>query len=138
MNIQSTINYCLGLNYRDLENFAGENYVKILNTLKQKHPGEKINSILIGSIFTCVACDGNLSDTETKFIQMFIGGYSYDSAFEVAKDFYNQEAQDIVRDLYSSFSYDIKEAYVNLCIAVLAVDKKFNDIEKTFLYSIIN
>ncbi len=137
MNIQSTINYCLGLNYRDLENFAGENYQKIYNTLKQKHAGEKINSVLIGSIFTCVASDGKLTDAETKFIQMFIGGYTYDSAFEVAKDFYNTQAQDIVRDLYKSFPTEIKDAYVNLCIAVLAVDKNITDMENRFLYSII-
>ena len=138
MNIQSTINYCLDLNYRDLENFAGNNYVKVLNYIKQNYPNVNPNTILIGTIFTCVACDGSLSDTETKFIQMFIGGYSYDSAFEAAKDYYTQKAQDIARGLYDSFSYEIKEAYINLCIAVLAVDKNFNNIEQTFLYSIIN
>ncbi len=137
MNIQSTINYCIGLNYRDLENFAGQNYQKIYNTLKQKYAGEKINTVLIGSIFTCVASDGKLTDAETKFIQMFIGGYSYESAFDVAKQFYNAEAQDTVRGLYNSFSNELKEAYVNLCIAVLAVDKNVSDIEKSFLYSII-
>ena len=137
MNIQSTINYCIGLNYRDLENFAGQNYQKIYNTLKQKHAGEKINTVLIGSIFTCVASDGKLTDAETKFIQMFIGGYSYESAFDVAKQFYNAEAQDVVRGLYNSFSNELKDAYVNLCIAVLAVDKNVSDIEKSFLYSII-
>ena len=137
MNVQSTINYCIGLNYRDLENFAGQNYQKIYNTLKQKYAGEKINTVLIGSIFTCVASDGKLTDDETKFIQMFIGGYSYESAFDVAKQFYNAEAQDTVRGLYNSFSNELKEAYVNLCIAVLAVDKNVSDIEKSFLYSII-
>lgn len=137
MNVQSTINYCLGLNYRDLENFAGQNYQKIYNVLKQKHDGEKINTLLIGSIFTCVASDGKLTDDETKFIQMFIGGYSYDSAFDTAKQFYNAEAQDIVRGLYDSFTSELKEAYVNLCIAVLAVDKNITSMEKTFLYSII-
>ena len=137
MNIQSTINYCIGLNYRDLENFAGQNYQKIYNTLKQKYAGEKINTVLIGSIFTCLASDGKLTDSETKFIQMFIGGYSYDSAFDTAKQFYNAEAQDIVRDLYKSFSSEVKEAYVNMCIAVLAVDKNISDMEKKFLYSII-
>jgi hypothetical protein len=137
MNIQSTINYCLGLNYRDLENFAGENYLKIYNSLKQKYAGEKINTVLIGSIFTCVASDGKLTDAETKFIQMFIGGYSYDSAFDAAKQFYNAEAQNTVRDLYKSFSAEIKDAYANLCIAVLAVDKNVTDMEKKFLFSII-
>lgn len=137
MNVQSTINYCLGLNYRDLENFAGQNYQKIYNALKSKYAGEKINTVLIGSIFTCVASDGKLTDDETKFIQMFIGGYSYDSAFDTAKQFYNAEAQDIVRGLYDSFTSELKEAYVNLCIAVLAVDKNVTSMEKTFLYSII-
>ncbi len=137
MNVQSTINYCLGLNYRDLENFAGENYQKIYNSLKQKYAGEKINTVLIGSIFTCLASDGKLTDSETNFIQMFIGGYSYDSAFDTAKQFYNAEAQDIVRDLYKSFSAEIKDAYVNLCIAVLAVDKNVSDMEKKFLFSIV-
>ena len=137
MNVQSTINYCLGLGYYELEHFAGENYQKIYNNLKQKYAGEKINTVLIGSIFTCVASDGKLSDTETKFIQTFIGGYTYDSAFDVAKQFYNAEAQDTVRGLYDSFPAEIKDAYVNLCIAVLSVDKKITEKENAFLFSII-
>ncbi len=137
MNIQKTINYCLGLNYHDLEEFAGQNYQKIYNFLKQRYEGEKINTLLIGSIFTCVAYDGKITDDETKFIQLFIGGYSYDSAFDTAKEFYNSKAQDIVRELYDCFAVEIKEAYVNLCIAVMAVDKRVNEYEKSFLYSIV-
>ena len=137
MNVQSIINHCLGLGYRDLENYAGENYVKVYNYICKETTGENANTLLIGSILTCVASDGKLSDLETKFMQSFIGGYTYDSALNAASNFYNDEAQNIVKNLYNKFPSDVKEAYVKMCIAVLAVDKKIADYERCFLNKIL-
>ena len=137
MNIKDTLNYCLGLSYRDLENFAGNNYVQVYNYMKRDYDGEKVNTLLIGSIFTCVAADGKFNDGEWKFISSFIGGYSYDEAYAVAGEFYNNEAQSIVRDLLGLFPYEIKEAFVKLCLAVLAVDKRIADNEIAFLNNIL-
>ena len=137
MNVQSTINYCLGLSYRDLENFAGQNYIKVHKHISKNHDGEKANSLLIGSIFTCVAADGKFNDAEKKFIQSFVGGYSDEEAFSVACEFYNDEAQDIVRKLVDFLPSDVREAFVSLCLAVLAVDKRITDYEKCFLNKIL-
>jgi transcriptional regulator with XRE-family HTH domain len=102
-----------------------------------ENDGEKVNTLLIGSIFTCVAADGKFNDAEWQFISSFIGGYSYEEAFSVAGEFYNDEAQDIVRQLVELFPSDISEAFVSLCLAVLCVDGRVADYERYFLNKIL-
>lgn len=138
MNVNSEINYCLGLSFYSLQNYAGENYKKVYDYMSANYDGEKVNTLLIGSIFTCIASDGKLSDSEWNFIASFIGGYSYDEAFEVAGEFYNDEAQRIVRELLGMFQREIAEAFVKLCVAVLCVDKKIDGKEADFLENILD
>ncbi|MBP3422172.1 MAG: hypothetical protein J6K86_00235 [Clostridia bacterium] len=133
MDINAVINRCLGMDYRTLENFAGENYKKVYYHISEKHGGEKANTLLIGSIFTCVASDGKFSDGEWEFISKFIGGYSYDQALQVAGEFYCGEAQNITRDLLRIFPADVQEAFLCVCVAVLTVDKRLGDSEVGFL-----
>lgn len=137
MTIQDILNHCMRLSYRDLENFAGANYLTVYNYMASNYDGEKVNTLLIGSILTCIAADGKLSDNEWKFISSFIGGYTYDEAFAVAGEFYNDKAQGVVRDLLGMFPNDIKKAYISLCLAVLAVDKRVDDYEFEFLNAIL-
>ena len=137
MNVQSVINYCSGLSYRQLENFAGENYLTVYNYMSANYDGEKVNTLLIGSIFTCVAADGKFNDAEWNFIASFIGGYSYEEAFAVAGEFYNDEAQSIVAELANMFPSNIRDAFLSLCIAVLCVDGRVADYEKYFLNRIL-
>ena len=137
MNVNSVINHCKSLTFGQLQDFAGKNYVKVHEYISQRHPSEKANTLLIGTIFTCIAVDGKLSDNEWNFIAQFVGGYSYDEAFKVASEFYNDEAVRVTRDLYAFFPNDIKEAYANLCIAVLCVDGRVDSAESSFLYKLI-
>ena len=64
-------------------------------------------------------------------------GYNENEVFEVVSEFYNEEAQDIVKKLINYLPNDVKEAYVKMCIAVLAVDKKISSLENTFLKNFI-
>ncbi len=137
MNIQSTINHCINLSYYDLEDFAGENYKKVYAHLTKSYEASKVNTVLIGTIFTCIAANGKFSDAESKFIMSFVGGYSDEEAFKVAGEFYNDDAQFMVRDIVKMFPSDIKDAFISMCIAVLAVDKRVDDYEKCFLNRII-
>ena len=137
MNVNSVIDYCLGLSFFDLQNYAGQNYNKVYDYIAKQHGGEKANTLLVGSIFTCIASDGKLSDSEWEFIKQFIGGYTYDKAFEVASDFYNQQAQDITKDLGTIFPSNIRDAFLSLCIAVLCVDKRLTDKEVDYLKYIL-
>ena len=136
MNINSMVNYCLGLSYHELENFAGQNYKKVYDHIAKTHGGEKANTLLIGSIFTCIATDGKLSEREWKFISSFIGGYSYDRALSVAGEFYCDEATETTRKLINFFPSDVSEALISVCIAVLAVDGKMEGPEMAFLRSL--
>lgn len=137
MNVNSIINYCKSLKFGQLQDFAGNNYLKVYEYIGQRHDTKKANTLLIGTIFTCIAVDGKLTDNEWNFIAQFIGGYSYDEAFKVASEFYNDEAVRVTKDLYAIFPSDIKEAYVNLCIAVLCVDGRVESAESSFLYQLI-
>ena len=136
MNVNLEINYCKGLSLYKLQDYAGENYKIVYNHNENKNPGNA-NTLLIGTIFTCVASDGKLSDTEWNFIAQFIGGYTYDEAFKVASEFYNSEAQKVIKDLYDLFPANVKDAYLKLCIAVLCVDGKIDSKESTLLNSIL-
>lgn len=136
MNVNLEINYCKGLSLYKLQDYAGENYKIVYNHIENKNPGNA-NTLLIGTIFTCVASDGKLSDTEWNFIAQFIGGYTYDEAFKVASEFYNSEAQKVIKDLYDLFPANVKDAYLKLCIAVLCVDGKIDSKESTLLNSIL-
>ena len=137
MNINSVIDQCLGLSLRDLQNYAGENYKKVYAYIAQKYGGEKANTLLIGCIFTCIACDGKLSEMEWDFIAQFIGGYTYEQAFAVAGEFYCNEAQAVTKELGTVFPSDVRDAFLCLCIAVLCVDKRLNDAEVDLLKKIL-
>ncbi|MBO5328410.1 MAG: hypothetical protein J6B04_04485 [Clostridia bacterium] len=136
MYLRSLINRYKNLSYSSLENEAGANYKKLLEHMLTITDREKVNTLLIGSIFTSVAVNGKFSDKEWQFVSSFIGGYTYDSAFDVASEFYNAEAQDIVCKLYRSFPADVAEAFLRLCVAVLCVDGNVDDKEMTFLKQI--
>ena len=137
MHVNYLINYCVNLSYYDLEDFAGENYKKVYYYIAERNDGEKANTLLIGTIFTCVASDGKLTEKEWKFISSFIGGYTYDEAFSVASEFYNDQAQDTVRGLVDVFPSDIAEAFISLCIAVLSVDGRVEGKEVDFLRTLL-
>ena len=136
MTIRSVLDYCLGLNYRDLENYAGENFLMVYNhirTVSSTNP----NDVLVPTLFTCIAADGKLSEGEWKFIASFIGGYSYEQALATAGEFYCDEAHRVVRDFIRAFPQDIREAYICMCLAVLAVDKRIEGYEVEFLNAIL-
>lgn len=137
MNISKTVKYCLGLSEYSLRCYARENYNKVYNFALTKLNREKTNSLMLGSIFTCVALNGKLTEGERKFISEFIGGYTYEQMMEIAGQFYNDEAREISKNLVASFPEDIKEAYINLCAAVLAYDKRVDDCEKIFLNELL-
>ena len=137
MNIDHTIKYCLCLPYPSLENYARINYKVVYDYLSKTKDKDTALTLVNGCIFTCIALDGKLSNAETDFICNIISGYNKNKAFEVAKDFYNKEAQDIVKKLINYFPNDVKEAYLKMCIAVLAVDKNVSSIENAFLNTFI-
>lgn len=137
MNVNALINRCVNLSYYDLEDFAGKNYVKVYEYMTACYEAEKVNTLLIGSIFTCVASDGKMAEKEWKFISSFIGDYTYDEAFSVAGEFYNAEAQSIVKDLVGMFPDSIAEAFICLCIAVLCVDGRLDGAEADFLRELL-
>lgn len=135
-NVNNIINYCLRVSYKELENFAGENYQTLYYHFKNRSTGEEANTLLIGTIFTCIATNGRLSEGEWNFIAKFIGGYTYDEALSVAGEFYCQEAKDTVKGLVNALPYDLKDAMMNLCIAVLCCDGRIDSFEKDFFNEI--
>ena len=137
MNINSVIDYCMGLSHFELQHYAGDNYQKVYNHITKCYDGKKANTLLIGTIFTCIASDGKLSEAEWNFIAQFIGGYTYDEAFAVASDFYNDEAQELTKELGAMFPSDIRDAFLTICIAVLCVDKRLNDAEVAYLKKVL-
>ena len=137
MNVEHTVKYCLCLPYPSLENYARINYKTVYDYLSKTQNNDTALKVVNGSIFTCVAVDGKLSNAETDFICNIMSGYNKNEVFEIASEFYNKEAQDIVKKLINYLPNDVKEAYVKMCIAVLAVDKKISSLENTFLKNFI-
>ena len=135
MTINETISYCKSLEYYSLQDFAGKNFNKVYKFLHDRTSVEP-NDILIPSIFTCIAIDGKLNENEWKFISNFIGGYTYEKAFSIAGEFYCKDAQDIVKNLFDTFTGEVRDAFLNLCIAVLCVDKRVDGAEVEFLRSL--
>ena len=119
MDVNSTINYCKSLSFYDLQDFAGRNYQKVYN-------------------FVCIAVDDRMTEDEWMFVVSFIGGYSYEEARATAASLRTKESQEIVKKFYDAFPYDISEAYLNLCIAILCVDQDFDAYERTFLRTLIS
>ena len=137
MNVNSIISHCKSLSFYDLQDYAGENFNVVYEYIKQYHKNTKPNSVLVPTIFTCIAVDGSLTDKEWDFIACFIGGYSYNEALDVAGEFYCEEAQEVTRKFYNAFPAHVREAYAKMCIAVLCVDNDVNYIEKTFINSLL-
>ena len=137
MNVEHTVKYCLCLPYPSLENYARINYKIVYDYLSKTQKKDSALTLVNGCLFTCVAVDGKLSNAETDFICNIMSGYNKNEVFEIASEFYNKEAQDIVKKLINYLPNDVKEAYVKMCIAVLAVDKKISSIENTFLKNFI-
>ena len=136
MNIRSEMSYCQDLSYFSKEHYAGDNYQKVYYYIKNNYTDINPNDLLIPTIFTCIAADGKLSETEWKFIASFIGGYSYDEAFATAGEFYCEEAKEVVRKLAQTLPGDIREAFVKVCIAVVCVDDTVRSDEIAFIESI--
>ena len=137
MNTRRIINQCTAMTCKELEAFAAKNYKIVYNHITKTYAGGKAHTLLIGSIYTCIAVDGKFSDSENNFIRSFIEESTYDQNFETVSEFYNDEAKRIVKELAKLFPEDVKEAYISLCIAVLSVDKRVDDYEKSFLKDII-
>ena len=137
MNVEHTVKYCLCLPYPSLENYARINYKIVYDYISKTQNKDSASSVVNGCIFTCVAVDGKLSNAEQEFICNIMRGYNENEVFEVVSEFYNEEAEDIVKKLINYLPNDVKEAYVKMCIAVLAVDKNVSNIEKSFLYSFV-
>lgn len=136
MNVNSVLNYCLNLSYRDLENYAGENFMVVYNHIKAVSSTNP-NDVLVPTLFTCIAADGQLSEGEWKFICSFIGGYSREQAFATAGEFYCDEAHRVVRDFIRAFPSNVAEAYIRMCLAVLSVDRRIGGYEVEFLNTIL-
>ena len=132
MNVEHTIKYCLCLPYPSLENYARINYKTVYDYLSKTQNKDSALTLVNGCLFTCVAVDGKLSNAETDFICNIISGYNKNEVFEIASEFYNKEAQDIVKKLINYLPNDVKEAYVKMCIAVLAVDKNVSKLFTSF------
>lgn len=137
MNIQSKINYYLGLSYYDLENYAGENYKIAYTYISSVASDINPNTLLIGAMFTCIAVNGKFSEKEWDFVASFIGGYTYDEAFETINEYYCDDAEQTTRDVVNAMPGDIKEAFINLCILVMCVDGRVDSYESSFLYSLL-
>ena len=137
MDIQQTINYCLSLDYNSLEQFASKNYQKLYDYLKTKLQTEKVNAVLDGSIFTFASADGKLTDEEVKFINKFVGIYSSQSLIKVTIENSKVDAQETATRLCNFLNVEMKEAFINLCIADFAVDKNV-DLCEDFLLCLIN
>ena len=136
MNPRSVAQHCASLSFFDLQDFAGKNYNKVYNCI-ESIAEDKATTILVGTIFTCIASDRKLSTKEWDFIKQFIGGYSYDEAFKTAEQFYHEDAFKTTKEFVEALPMDIREAYLSLCIAVLAVDGQFHEEEVDFLNWII-
>ena len=95
------------------------------------------NDVLVPTLFTCIAADGQLSEGEWKFICSFIGGYSREQAFATAGEFYCDEAHRVVRDFIRAFPSNVAEAYICMCLAVLSVDRRIDGYEVEFLNTIL-
>ena len=140
MDVNSTINYCKSLSFYDLQDFAGRNYQKVYNWFDgiDRKSGMTPNQLLISTIFVCIAVDDRMTEDEWMFVVSFIGGYSYEEARYTAASLRTKESQEIVKKFYDAFPYDISEAYLNLCIAILCVDQDFDAYERTFLRTLIS
>ncbi len=137
MNARAIANHCMKLSFYDLQNFAGKHYQNVYDYIKTYHPTTSARDILVGTIFTCVASDGTLSGKEADFVASFIGGYSYDDSLDTAGAFLSEDARNVVRDLAKKFPSEIRESYVSMCIAVLAVDKRLDGEEIDFINSLL-
>ena len=136
MYINEIVVRCLNLSDEKLLELATENYKKVwdyIESLKNVQDPKAQKTILIGTVFTCVATDGKLSDKEYRFILQVVGDYSRDEAIKLVEDFNCEETRTVMRDFVRKLPEEIKEAYVALCVATLACDKRLKNKELKFL-----
>lgn len=136
MNVNQVINHCLELDLYPLQNYAGKNFNIVYDYIKN-NTNQNPNRLLIPSIFTCIASNGKFSEGEWDFVAHFIGNYSYQQALDTAGEFYCAEAQEVTRQFANMLPYDVREAFVCMCIAVLCVDKRVDGAEVEFLRTLL-
>ena len=133
--MNSVINYCLGLGYYDLENFAGKNFLVVYNYIKNNSRVNP-NDVLIPTIFTCIASDGQLTSLEKKFVcDLFnVDAATVDGIFKSI----NSEIIRIVHEVFDSIPTDeVKAALLSFCACFLAVDERVTREEFAFLQKLI-
>lgn len=136
MDIQKTIDYCLSLNYNELEEFAKINYQKLYDYFKTKQSSEKVKAVLEGSVLTCVFADGKLASEEFNIIKSLLGEYSYENLVKITEEYYSFDAQETIKRLYDNLNGEMQKVFINLCIAVLTVDKDV-DFSEDFLLNLL-
>ena len=117
----------------ELVQFAKTHYAKVYGFITKNFDKEKGKTLMNGTIFTCIAVDGKLSTSESRFVRQFVGNYTDNEVLSIAGDFTAQQAKDVAQKLCGLFPDDIKESYISLCVAVLAVDKRFDSAEMAFI-----
>lgn len=117
----------------ELVQFAKTHYNKVHDFITKNFDKEKGTILMNGTIFTCIAVDGKLGTSESRFVRQVVGNYTDDEVLAIASQFNVQEAKDTTKELYDVLPADIKESHISLCVAVLAVDKRFDSAEMAFI-----
>ena len=131
--IRKIISNCLEMSEEELFNFAKDNYDEVFYHVAERTSSEDAHGILVGTVFVAIAADSGFSESEYDFISQIDGSYSRESAKKLTAKFSGVYYQNKVKEIIDLFPYDIRLAFISLCIAVLSVDKNVDKKELAFI-----
>ena len=137
-DLQGAASYCAKLSPAALKRYAKPRYRKVwsfVRTLKDVSE-ETADIMLSGSVLTCLALEGGLTEREWRFISDFLPEkytHSYSEAQHIALEFHDSEAQKITAEFASVLPADLGVEFAELCIAALASDGRVSSTELAFL-----
>ena len=137
MDVNSLVDHCLALSFDDLKDFAWQNYKKVETYIQKMSKKVEPYKLLVPSIYVCIAADGELADEEFEFIKQLLGKSSYIDALDKTAEFFGDQPQKNTKKLYDIFPLEIQEAYLRVCVAVLTVDRSFDQTEVDYLKKLL-
>ena len=132
------IEHCKKLSMRKLVHFAKKNYKILYKYLSKRYTHINDHSdLLLGTLYICISANGKLAWSEWEFVGNFVKDFTYEKGKAIVEVFDKEEGRQMARDAISVLPEDMKQAYLNLCIAILCADGRIDKLEKDFLNSLI-
>lgn len=124
MTTNELLKHYLTLPYAELKEIARKDAAEVEKYMGEIDNVERAKILVAGSVYTCVAVDGDFSVREWQFLCDVFEYRDYESFKKIIAGFYGniEEAGTTTKGVLSIIRGKARSAFISLCLATVAVD----------------